>query len=118
MPGDGGYERRLYSILNMACIPVIINAAGVSFPKIPFPASVPWHKFSFFWFLDPSNFQTLGDGSAGFSEGLFRSGTQLLQQLLALNSTVLARKREALLRYAPYLGWFQSAHCSKGPRAL
>merc|ERR1719221_449796 len=100
LPGDGGYERRLYSILNMGCIPVIVTASGVSFPKIPFAKSIPWHEFAIIWSLDPTKLMVVGDDLVDYKEGLTRSAVQLLQQLLSLSPEVIWRKREALFRYA------------------
>jgi len=96
LPGDGGYELRLYSMLNLGCVPVIVYAPGSSYPKLPFPYQLPWHEFAIFWAITTA---------ASDGEMLFRSAHQVLMQLLHLDPDVLQKKREALMRYAPGLGW-------------
>eukprot|EP00929_Paragymnodinium_shiwhaense_P013611 TRINITY_DN121458_c0_g1_i1.p1 TRINITY_DN121458_c0_g1~~TRINITY_DN121458_c0_g1_i1.p1 ORF type:complete len:1033 (+),score=149.52 TRINITY_DN121458_c0_g1_i1:132-3230(+) len=111
MPGDGGYELRLFSMMNLGCIPVIIHSRGTTLPKIPFSATVPWHEFAIFWDLSHEN--------VDHSQELFgvpghvRAGLQILTQLLSMSPHVLQRKRQALLKWAPSFGWKATPSCQE-----
>lgn len=112
LPGDGGYERRLYSAIDNGCIPVIVNAVGVSFPKLPFAATLPWSEFAYFWSLDPAA-QAVSDYNSG-KEGMMLSFVQLFQQLLAISEASLIQKQRALLKYMPGLSWYPQRQCEMG----
>eukprot|EP00928_Gymnodinium_smaydae_P077315 TRINITY_DN6058_c1_g1_i1.p1 TRINITY_DN6058_c1_g1~~TRINITY_DN6058_c1_g1_i1.p1 ORF type:complete len:1272 (-),score=168.22 TRINITY_DN6058_c1_g1_i1:8-3292(-) len=114
LPGDGGYEIRLYSILNAGCIPVIVNTKGVSFPKLPFAGSLPWHEFAIFWYIDTAHFEVGGEDYFDLPEAVGRSASQLLIQLLAVGKEAVQRKRKALLQYAVGLRWGPQQHCLRG----
>ncbi|CAJ1426814.1 unnamed protein product [Effrenium voratum] len=108
LPGDGGYELRLYSMLNKAAVPVFFNHRGVSFPKLPFTALLPWSKFAIFWDSGQSR-RVLGEANDGAH--LLRhvdkvgAAYQLLLQLALMDPQVIEKKRRKLLRYAPSLSW-------------
>jgi len=107
MPGDGGYELRLYSMINLGCVPVIIYTAGITLPKVPFASQLPWHDFAIFWDLGHLRGAAKPDGTVNF-----RAATeQMLNQLLSLDPDVLARKRAALVKHGPKLGWSLRRSC-------
>mmetsp|Transcript_129603 Transcript_129603/g.415597 ORF Transcript_129603/g.415597 Transcript_129603/m.415597 type:complete len:1058 (-) Transcript_129603:62-3235(-) len=114
LPGDGGYERRLYSAIDNGCIPVIVNAPGVSFPKIPFARSLPWNEFAYFWSLDLSTFAISGTDEEALKEAWGRSVVQLMQALLAVSEEALNTKRDGLLRHMSGLSWFPQRGCRFG----
>lgn len=108
MPGDGGYELRLYSMINLGCVPVIIYTSGCTLPKLPFPSQLPWHEMAFFW--------DMGTTVGGLDGADFRTTSEMIiKQLLALDPAVLARKRAALLRHGPSLGWSVRETCGAAP---
>eukprot|EP00931_Biecheleriopsis_adriatica_P086986 TRINITY_DN61514_c0_g1_i1.p1 TRINITY_DN61514_c0_g1~~TRINITY_DN61514_c0_g1_i1.p1 ORF type:complete len:827 (-),score=124.24 TRINITY_DN61514_c0_g1_i1:61-2541(-) len=116
LPGDGGYELRLYSMLDKGTVPVIAFHRGVAFPKIPFPSLLPWHKFAFFWDLGRQR-ELLGfaddmsDRHADINP--VATAHQLLKQLAVLDPKVVEKKRRALLRHAPSLGWTDRISCKR-----
>lgn len=114
LPGDGGFELRLYSMINLGCIPVIVHLAGTNFPKIPFANLLPWNDFAIFWALGKSGYE---DEDISHAAMVLHSAHALLLQLAALGSATLARKRKALLLHAPKLRWGETGSCSGGKPA-
>eukprot|EP00439_Symbiodinium_sp_Y106_P034359 s2156_g4.t1 len=109
LPGDGGYELRLYSMLNKATVPFIVASTGSTHAKIPFSATLHWSRFAVFWDLS-SSFVTI-EAPTRLQHSVSVGAHRLLLQAALMDPQVLKRKRRNLLRYAPGLSWEDHAPC-------
>lgn len=104
LPGDGGYELRLYSMINQGAVPVI--AFDLVQPKIPFTALLPWHQFAVLWPLrTDADASILAQDDETNARALTLSAHQILSQLSMASKRTVRKKRSHVLQYACAFQW-------------